>query len=229
MFEYSKQQEYSRLLLANVFALMGCGLMVTAAVAYILYQSPMLMSLMYGKIGFFPIIISQFALVLGLSFCLERLSLTAAVAMFFTYAISVGITTSSIFFVYDHQSISQIFIVTASMFGATSLYGYATQRDLSRIGSLAMMGIVGITIALLANACFGNSSCDIMLNIVSVLLFTALTAYEVQKIKSVGLSHGLLVDRETMAKVAVISALSLYLNFINLFLRLLSLFGRRSD
>jgi FtsH-binding integral membrane protein len=189
----------------------------------------MLMSFIYGKIGIFPIIISQFALVLGLSFCLERLSLTAAVAMFFTYAISVGITTSSIFFMYDHHSISQIFIVTASMFGATSLYGYVTQRDLSRIGSLAMMGIMGIAIALLINACIGNLFYSATLNIVSVLLFTVLTAYEVQSIKQMGLSHGLLVDRETMAKVAVISALSLYLNFINLFLRLLSLFGRRSD
>ncbi len=210
----------------GVYGLMSGALAVTTITAYYvatiphitttLFASPLLMTFIF---------IGQIALVIGLSAMIHKLTLPMALAMFFVYAISVGVTTSLIFQVYTMGSIVQTFAVAAGMFGVTSIYGYLTRADLSSLGNVMMMALWGIIIAILVNLWLQNPVIDLLLSAVGVIVFAALTAYDTQKIKQMG--SQLMSDGQMASKVAVIGALTLYLDFINLFLFLLRFMGRR--
>jgi FtsH-binding integral membrane protein len=229
MFEtHSSAQVRMNALLYNVFALMGCALVSTGIVAYLVATVPALMALVWGNSWIASLLlIGQLALVMSISFLINRINVTTAVALFFSYAITLGITLSSIFLVYVHSSIYQAFFVAASMFGVMSLYGYFTNSDLSRIGSFLMMGLWGIIISGLINLYFQSTVFDLLLSVLGVLIFMLLTAYDIQKIKRMG--HYMVSDQEGMAKAAVVCALMLYLDFVNLFLYILRFMGKRRN
>jgi FtsH-binding integral membrane protein len=168
--------------------------------------------------------LAPLALVLFLQFRIHKMSVGAAQGTFLAYAGLLGISLSSIFIVYDIGSIAQVFFITAATFGAMSLWGYTTKRDLTGMGSFLMMGLIGLVIAMVVNIFLASSGLDWVISIVGVLIFTGLTAYDTQNIKTMYSAN----DDGTLAgRKAVLGALRLYLDFINLFLMLLRLFGNR--
>ncbi len=212
----------------SVYGLMGAALAVTCATAYYVSTIANIRTTLFGSPGLMTVlVVVQLALVFGLAAAIEKLSLALAVTMFAVYAISVGITTSAIFLVYTPGSIVQTFGVAAGMFGVMGVYGYLTGSDLSKLGNIAMMGLWGIIIALLVNMWLQNPVIDLVFSGIGVVVFTALTAYDTQKIRQMGQS--MMGSGQMMGKVAVIGALTLYLDFINLFLFLLRFMGRRRD
>ncbi len=181
-------------------------------------------SLIYTSPLKWVVIFAPLALVFLLSFRIDKMSVAAAQATFWIYAALVGLSLSVIFLVYTGQSITQVFFVTAASFGALSLYGYTTQRDLSAMGAFLIMGLFGVIIASLVNLFLQSSMLQMIVSIVGVLVFAGLTAWDTQRIKEMYLE----ADDEVVAgRKAVMGALALYLDFINLFMMLLQLFGRR--
>jgi FtsH-binding integral membrane protein len=170
------------------------------------------------------VIFAPLAMVFLLSFGIQRLSVGAAQLAFWAYAALMGVSLSAIFLVYTGQSITQVFFVTAAAFGALSLYGYTTQRDLSPIGSFLIMGVFGIIIASLVNIWLASSALQFAVSVIGVLVFAGLTAYDTQRIKEM---YDVNDDGTLAGRKAIMGALSLYLDFINLFMMLLQLFGRR--
>jgi len=212
----------------KVYGWMSFALAVTASVAYYLFKSQNLFFYLYtNPMMLFGIIILQFALVIALAFFLMRMSFTVALSAFVVYAATMGITTASIFFVYTQSSIFATFGVTAGMFAFMSLYGYFTKADLTAIGNIAFMGLIGIVIAMIVNMFLRSAAFDYFISAVGVLVFTALTAYDTQKIKQI--ASRLVVDSQTKGKIAIYGALTLYLDFINLFLFLLRFMGNRRE
>jgi hypothetical protein len=171
------------------------------------------------------VIFAPLALVFLLSFRIERMSVAAAQATFWIYAALVGLSLSVIFLVYTGQSITQVFFVTAASFGALSLYGYTTQRNLSAMGAFLFMGLIGVIIATLVNLFLQSTMMQLIISIVGVVVFAGLTAYDTQRIKEMYLEAD---DEVAAGRKAVMGALALYLDFINLFMMLLQLFGRRN-
>lgn len=212
----------------RVYGWMSVALIITAAIAYYIASQPAIATAIYTKpallIGIF---IAQIALVVALSFFLMRLSVATALILFLIYAASVGVTTSAIFLVYDIHSIYATFLVTSATFATMCLYGYFTRTDLTTLGNIAFMALIGLIIALLVNLFLHNQTLDLILSGFGVLIFTALTAYDSQKIKQIG--YHMIADQESLQKVAIFGALTLYLDFINLFLFLLSFMGKRKD
>tara|TARA_R110002020_G_scaffold220742_7_gene428649 strand:+ start:571 stop:1341 length:771 start_codon:yes stop_codon:yes gene_type:complete len=181
---------------------------------YLLFASPLQ----------WVVMLSPLAFVLVLSFGINKLSVPAAQATFWGFAAIMGLSLSSIFLVYTDASIAKVFFITAATFGAMSLYGYTTKRDLTAMGSFLMMGLIGLIIASVVNMFMQSSMMEFIISVVGVLIFVGLTAYDTQKIKEgYSESHG----AEVLAKGAIMGALSLYLDFINLFMMLLRLFGNR--
>lgn len=210
----------------RVYGWMALALSLTAAVAYYIANSPAILAFVakspYMLIGIF---VAQLALVMVLSMLLLRMSFTVAFTLFMIYAASLGITLSLLFITYDVSSIYATFAVTAGMFGALCLYGYFTKADLTSLGTIAGMALFGLILAMLINMFLRNTMVDMIISAVGVLLFSALTAYDAQKIKM--LAQQLRADEQTMDKVAIIGALTLYLDFVNLFLFLLNFMGNR--
>ena len=206
--------------LSQSFAWMFVGLILTAAVAWLIQSSESVQVL--AERWYLPVIIAQFALVIGISAGIRRLNATAALGLFLVYAALMGVTLSFIFAVYDLGSITAAFVSAAGMFGAAAAYGAVTKRSLASVGGFAFMGLIGIIIASLVNAFLIKSDgLGYLVSIVGVVIFVALTAWHVQKI-----SRGdLAAYTGSMEKGAVIGALSLYLDFINIFLFLLRIFG----
>ena len=180
----------------------------------VVFQSPLKWVLMLGPL----------ALVLVLSFGINRLSAPAARALFFIYAGLLGLSLATIFLVFTATSISRVFFISAAAFGALSLWGYTTQRDLTGMGSFLFMGLIGIVIASLVNIFLGSSQLDWIISVVGVLVFAGLTAYDTQAIKEM---YDPMDDGTIAGRKVVMGALKLYLDFINLFLMLLRLFGDR--
>lgn len=210
----------------RVYGLMAAALAMTALVAYTIAATPALYQPLFNnQILVFAIIIGQLALVLVLSFSIMRISAPTALLLFFVYAMTVGITLSSIFLVFTQASIYQTFIVAAGMFGVMALYGYFTHTDLTTIGNIAFMVLIGLIIGLLINIFLKSPAFDLLLSAVGVIIFALLTAFDTQKLKSIALQ--LRLDDQTMNKIAVIGALTLYLDFLNLFLFLLQFMGKR--
>jgi len=184
------------------------------AFGQLIYQSPLK----------WVVIFAPLALVFLLSFGIQRLSVAAAQLTFWVYAALVGVSLSAIFLVYTGQSITQVFFVTAAAFGGLSLYGYTTQRDLSAFGAFLVMGLIGVIIASLVNIWLASSALQFAVSVIGVLVFAGLTAYDTQRIKEM---YDVNDDGTLAGRKAIMGALSLYLDFINLFMMLLQLFGRK--
>ncbi len=215
----------------QIFNLMALALLVTGVMAF--YASTdAFMNLIISEKGITPfgwlIQLSPLAIVMFFSFKINSMSASAARITFWVYSVAMGLSMGLLFHQYTGESIARTFFVTASVYGAMSIYGYSTKKDLTNFGSFLMMGVMGILIASLANIFFQSSAIQFTVSILGVLIFTGLTAYDVQKIKSIYF-YSANLDRETSAKLAIQGALTLYLDFINLFIMLLRFFGNRRD
>jgi len=180
---------------------------------------------LFGSPLMWVIIFAPLALVFFMSFRIQKMSVGAAQLTFWIFAALMGISLSTIFAVYTATSITQVFFITAATFGAMSLWGYTTKRDLTGMGSFLFMGLIGIIIAMLVNLFLQSSALQFAVSVIGVLVFTGLTAYDTQKIKEM---YYVGDDGTVMGRKAIMGALSLYLDFINLFLMLLRLFGNRN-
>ncbi|HEX3694051.1 MAG TPA: Bax inhibitor-1/YccA family protein [Polyangia bacterium] len=218
-----------RVFLGRVYRLMALGLAVTGFVALLVASSPGALQFFVLNRGvFFAVIIAQFLTVLAFSSLVTRVSAGAASAMFFGYAVLSGITFSTIFLIYTGASIASTFFVTAGAFAGLSAYGAITKRNLDGLGSFAMMGLFGLIIASVVNMFLGSPALSWLTTFMGVLVFTGLTAYDTAKLKNLAAQTDL--SGAAGQRVALQGALMLYLDFINLFLMLLRIFGgRRRD
>ena len=207
----------------RVYNYMGGGLALTGLIAYVGATSGFYASIA-GTPLLWIVLLAPLALVFFLSFRIERMSLGAAQLSFWAYAGLVGLSLSGIFLVYTGESIARVFFISAATFAATSLYGYLTRTDLSRFGSFLFMGLVGIVIAGLVNMFLASSGLQFAISVIGVLIFTGLTAFDTQRIKAIYIGGE---DDVIAGKKAIMGALALYLDFLNLFLMLLQLFGDR--
>jgi FtsH-binding integral membrane protein len=207
--------------LTQAFFWMFAGLLVTAAIAaYVQFNAGILD---FGERNFLIVIIAQFALVIGIQWGIRRLSATLALGLFFVYAASLGVTIGVIVSFYQGASVATAFLTAGAMFGGAALYGYTTKRSLAGIGVFAGMAVWGLIVAILVNFFFQNSALSYIISIIGVILFTILTAFDVQRIAAGQLVQAL----GSVEKAAVLGALRLYLDFVNLFLFLLRIMGGR--
>jgi uncharacterized protein len=213
----------------GIYNYMALGVALTGVTAYAVaataIANPAVAQVMYGSPLKWVLMFAPLAMVMGLSFGINRLSLGAARGLFFAYAALMGVSISSIFLVFTGASIAQVFFISAATFGAASLIGYTTKRDLTSMGSFLMMGLIGIIIASLVNIFMQSDMLRWVTSILCVLIFTGLTAYDSQRLKDEYNSY--VGNAVLLGKSAVMGALSLYLNFINIFMSLLSLMGNR--
>ena len=179
-----------------------------------IFNTPLAWVVMLAPLGF----------VFALSFGIHKMSMTTVQALFWSFAVVMGLSMASIFVVYTGTSIARVFFITSGMFAGMSLYGYTTKRDLTGIGSFLMMGLIGLLIAMIVNIFLESTALHFIISAAGVLIFVGLTAYDTQKIK---LIYGEFDDAATATKKAIMGALTLYLDFINLFMMLLRLFGER--
>jgi FtsH-binding integral membrane protein len=208
--------------LSQAFLWMFAGLLLTAGVAYVVQSNPKLLEFASGN--FFLLFIAQLAIVMVIAGAITRISASAALALFFVYAATLGITIGLIVASYTTGSVASAFLSASAMFGAAAIYGRVTQRSLAKMGSILFMGLIGLLVAMVLNIFLASSAVTFAISIVGVVLFTALTAYDVQRIQSGAIA----AYTGSMEKAAVIGALQLYLDFINIFLFLLRLLGGRS-
>jgi FtsH-binding integral membrane protein len=207
--------------LTQAFVWMFAGLLVTAGVAAVVQSNTQLIN--FAADNFFILIIAQLGLVLGISALINRINASLALGLFFVYAASLGITIGLIVTAYTSASVATAFLSASAMFGAAALYGATTKRSLTGLGGILFMGLIGIIVASVINIFIVNSMLSWVISLVGVVIFTALTAYDVQRIQAGDLA----ARTGSMEKAAVIGALHLYLDFINLFLFMLRLFGNR--
>ena len=204
---------------AQVYGWMFFGLLSTGIVAYYTAHSPALLNLIFGsKITFYAFLFAPIVLVMIISSKINSLSASMASFLFFVYSAVTGVTLSAIFLMYTQESIATTFGITAGTFGATALLGYVTKKDLSKMGSI-------LIIASVVNMFLKNDTMMWILTYVGIVIFVGLTAYDMQKLKKI--AHSIDDDESSIAKFAVLGALTLYLDFINLFLRLLQIFGKK--
>ena len=213
--------------LRHVYLWMALGLLVTAGAAAYVVASPLFPLLAAQPLIFFGLMIVEIGLVVGLSWGINRLSSTAAMLLFFAYAAINGVTLSVLFAVYTLGSIALTFVATASLFGVMSILGYTTKMDLSKAGSFLFMGLIGLLIAMLVNMFWANTMLSGIITFVGILLFLGLTFYDTQRIKRMTASALQQGDENVQARMGILGALSLYLDFVNLFLFILSFGGRR--
>jgi uncharacterized protein len=211
--------------LTKVYGWMMLGLLVTALSSFFTITNESVMRFVFGsKITFYGLFIVQFGIVIFLAARIQKMTASVARAMFVLYSAITGITLSSIFLAFTAESIASTFVIASLMFGSMALYGYFTKKDLAGVGQFMMMGLIGVVIASVVNIFMGSDSLSWLISI-TVVVFTGLTAYDTQKMKA--MSYVMLDGEEVAAKGAIIGALQLYLDFINLFLALLRLFGDR--
>lgn len=229
---YSKVDDLtlSKTFLSNVFGWMFLGLLATAGTSWIFADNDALMSLLVGESGMtalgWVVTFAPFGFVLLMGFGYQKLSSSALVVLFVVYAILMGMSLSFIFLMYELGSIASTFAITAGMFGAMALLGYTTKTDLTKFGSILLMGLIGIIIATVVNIfIFRSPVFDYIISLLGVLIFTGLTAYDVQKLKRIG--GNIDQSSEAARKLTIMGALTLYLDFINLFLFLLRFLGNR--
>lgn len=209
-----------------VFNYMGLGLAITGLVAFIVASTPALYVPIFTTPLKWVVMLAPLGFVFFISARIHALSVGAAQASFWLFAAVMGLSMASIFLVFTGESIARVFFITAATFGATALYGYTTKRDLSRFGSFLFMGLIGIVIASLVNIFVGSSALQFAISVIGVLVFTGLTAWDTQRIKEEYYQYA---GSDVLAKGAIMGALSLYLNFINLFTMLLQLMGARQE
>lgn len=215
-------------LMRKVYLWMSLALAITGFTAYYVANSQtLMMAILSNQLVFWGLVIAELALVVGLSAAINKLSLTTATIMFVVYSVINGVTMSFIFLAYTFSSVASVFFITAGTFAAMALFGYFTKTDLTSFGKLFMMALIGIIIATIVNIFVKSEGLTMILNYLGVLVFVGLTAYDSQKIKQMLL---MAPDAgEGAQKLALLGSLSLYLDFINLFLYLLRIFGTRRD
>jgi uncharacterized protein len=228
---YTTQDESMvRTFMTGVFSWMFIALALTAATAYYVAMTPSFLRLLVTPTGLsvfgWIVMFAPIGFVLLMSFKFQKLSVTALSALFLVYAVLVGMSLSFIFLAYSMGSIATTFGVTSLTFGVMAVAGYTTKTDLTRFGSILMMALVGIIIASLINFFLNSESMQYLISFIGVLVFTGLTAYDVQKLKRLGTE--MVAGQESTRKYAIMGALSLYLDFINLFLFLLRFMGKRN-
>ena len=214
-------------LMRKVYIWMSLALLITGLTAFYVASTPALITAILGnKILFYGLMIAEVCLVLGVSAGINKLSLSTATLLFVLYSVINGATLSVLLLVFTMASIAKVFFITAGTFGAMSLIGLGIKRDMSRIGRFLFMALIGLIIATIANYFLASSGLAMILNYVGVLIFCGLTAYDTQKMKEI-LAQSEEAGNENMLKIALLCSLSLYLDFINLFLYLLHIFGDR--
>lgn len=216
--------------IAGVFGWMFLALGITAITSWLFASSPELMASLYNAQGGMTLLgwivmLAPIGFVIWLSAGFNRMSASSMVLVFVAYSILMGMSLSFIFLAYTGASIATTFMITAGMFGVMALLGYTTKTDLTRFGSIMMMGLIGIIIASVVNMFLHSSGMDYIISFLGVLIFTGLSAYDVQKLKRIG--AGMVEGAENTRKMTIMGALTLYLDFINLFLFLLRFFGNR--
>ena len=222
------RQEASTIFLAKVFNWMAGGLALTGIVAWFATASGLTLSIARSPL-YIVLIFAELGMVFYLAARVEKIRAATATALFVAYAALNGLTMSVIFLRYTGASIAGTFMITAGMFGAMAVYGMVTKRDLSGMGSFMFMGLIGIIIASVVNMFLGSSTLHLAISGIGVLVFVGLTAYDVQSIKTMGEQGIMTQGEEHIQKGAILGALRLYLDFINLFIMLLSFFGGGRD
>ena len=213
-------------LMRKVYVWMTLALVITGFTAYAVATSPaLLMAIVGNRFVLLGLIVAELALVVGISGAINRLSLTAATLMFVLYSVINGATLSVVFLAFTMSSITSVFFITAGTFATMALVGYTTKKDLTSMGRMLFMALIGLVIATVVNMFMRNSGLDMILNYVGVLVFVGLTAYDTQKIKEQLMMAG--DAGEAWQKMALVGALTLYLDFITLFLYLLRILGKR--
>lgn len=216
--------------MTRVYVWMTAALMLTAGAAFLTVASPAILNLIFGN----PVMVwvlfgGELALVMAISWGINRLSPTMATALFLLYSVINGVTMSSIFFAYSIGTIAQAFAASALTFGAMSIVGWTTKKDLSGIGRIVIMALIGLIIASVVNIFLGSSMLDAVITYAGVFLFVGITAWDTQKIKTMSEAAEVYGDKDATRRVAILGALSLYLDFINLFLYILRLLGRNRN
>ena len=215
-------------LMRKVYTWMTLALVLTGFTAYGVATSPGIMMALYSNSALmWGLVIAEFALVIGISAAINRLSLATATLMFVAYSVINGAMLSSIFMIYTAASIASVFFITAATFAVMALIGYTTKTDLTSVGKLLFMALIGLVIATIVNMFIGSSTLTMICSYVGVLIFVGLTAYDSQKIKNMLMQAP--DAGESSQKLALLGALTLYLDFINLFIYLLRIFGDRRD
>ena len=226
-------QPVAKTFMASVFSWMGIALAISAVTAYVFGTDPSYMSYLInvqsgGLSGLgYAVMFAPLGFVLLMSLGYNKLSGTALSALFLVYSIIMGMSLSFIFMKYTSSSIYNVFFASAAMFGIMGLVGYTTKTDLTKMGNLLFMALIGIVVAGLVNLFLKSSGLSYVISFIAVIVFTGLTAYDVQKLKNIGSSVE--YGSEAATKMSVLGALTLYLDFINLFLALLRLFGNRRN
>src|ERR687892_1832364 len=208
----------------SVYNYMGLGLAITGVVAFLVAATPALYVPIFTTPLKWVVMLAPLGFVFFLSAKIQTMSVSAAQMTFWAFAAVMGLSMASIFLVFTGASIARVFFITAAMFGSMSLYGYVTKRDLSGWGSFLFMGLIGIIIAMVVNIFLASAALQFAISVIGVLVFVGLTAYDTQRIKEM---YYELDASDVMAKKAIMGALSLYLDFINLFIMLLQLFGNQ--
>lgn len=219
-----------RSIIKNVYLWMTAGLGVTGIVAFFVASNPSLMKALIGNsMGFLLLVIGEFALVFYLSARLDKMSQTSAIGAFLAYSVLTGVLLSTIFVVYAGAVIYKTFFTAALMFAGMSIYAMTTKRDLSGLGYYLRMGLWGLIIASVMNMFFRSTGFDYLLSFIGVAIFLGLTAFDTRKIIAMNNQYGSSMDEEEFTKVSILGALTLYLDFLNLFLYLLRIFGRSNN
>lgn len=219
---FSRVQTY----MSQVYGWMGTGLLLTAFIAWYLSGSPQFIAALYSNtVLLIGLVVAQLALVFVISGMVHRLSGAVLTTLFMLYAALTGVTLSSIFIVYTTGSIVSTFFISAGMFAALSFYGFTTKRDMSGWGRFLFMALVGFVLTMIVNIWLKSSGLNMILPYIGVLLFAGLTAYDTQKLKNIG--ENISENSEDMRRYSIMGALTLYLDFINLFLMLLRILGDR--
>jgi FtsH-binding integral membrane protein len=210
----------------KIYNFMSIALLISGAVAFMVSSSPALMSAIFGTPFAWVVMLAPLGFVMFFGYKLNSISAEQAKTYLWIYAALMGLSMSTIFIAYTTASVARVFFITAATFGAMSLYGYTTKKDLSGMGSFLIMGLIGLIIASLVNIFLKSSALDFALSAIGVLIFIGLTAYDTQKMKQ---AYYYSPNSETTQKLAVMGALNLYMDFINLFLMMLRFFGDRRD
>ncbi|GGB06603.1 membrane protein [Brucella endophytica] len=210
----------------RVYNYMGLGLVVTGLVAFAVASTPALYVPIFSTPLKWVVMLAPLAFVLFFSFRMQSMSAASAQMMFWAFCAVMGLSLASVFLVFTGTSIARTFFIAATMFGATSLYGYTTKRDLTQYSSFLMMGLIGVVIAGLVNMFIGSSALQFAISVIGIVVFVGLTAWDTQSIKE---QYAENFDAESRQKLAVFGAFSLYLNFVNIFQLLLQLTGQREE
>ncbi|WP_457648405.1 Bax inhibitor-1/YccA family protein [Profundibacter sp.] len=211
----------------KVYGTMSVGLLITALAAWAVGTNAALMASLFTGFTRYIIMFLPLIMVFAFGAMINKLSVAGAQLFFYTFSAAMGLSVSWIFAVYTGFSVTQTFLVTAIAFAGLSLYGYTTKKDISAWGSFLIMGVIGLIVASVVNIFLGSSVLQLAISAIGVLIFAGLTAYDTQKIKTTYLAHAVHGDQEWLGKAAIMGALNLYLDFVNMFMFLLQFLGNR--